>query len=139
MDTLPMPNSNVTEFLRRAKNSGDYAAMLTAIVLGADPHCYHDKYSVIACAIDGITKGEVGPEFLSALIKLGTRIDGKICHEDMPPLQYAITAQHFDTVKILLDSGASPNAVDKVGNTALHYVVGTPNMPACWSHGTSGE
>ncbi|KAJ5319727.1 hypothetical protein N7508_000010 [Penicillium antarcticum] len=39
------------------------------------------------------------------------------------PLHIAITRGHFAAVRLLLDRGADPNAVDGTGSTALHAAV----------------
>jgi len=58
------------------------------------------------------------------LLKRGADVNARTTNKAVTPLHLACRAKDMDRVRLLLDHGADPNAVDEDGGTPLHRVVG---------------
>ena len=61
-------------------------------------------------------------EIISKLINAGA-YPNTICRDGTPVLYFALNTETMDIAKLLLDSGANVNFLDKEGNTCLHNAV----------------
>lgn len=69
---------------------------------------------------------------IRALREFGCEVDVKGTEAASTPLIGAASWGYGEAVGALLAAGASPNAMDRDGNTALHYIV------MCWQVGWGG-
>lgn len=63
------------------------------------------------------------------LLANGADIEAQAYWTGLTPLHYAVIRQYITVAEVLLDSGANINAIDDIGQTALHHAVGPEHEP----------
>ncbi|XP_029649365.1 poly [ADP-ribose] polymerase tankyrase-1-like [Octopus sinensis] len=77
-------------------------------------------------------------QVVDILIRKGALVNEKTRESFLTPLHIAADKSHYDVMDILLKHGAQVNALDSLGQTALHRVAKQGNVQACrllLSHG----
>lgn len=77
-------------------------------------------------------------QVVETLLRKGALINEKTREYFLTPLHIAADKSHYDVMDILLKQGAQVNALDSLGQTALHRVAQQGNVQACrllLSHG----
>lgn len=78
-------------------------------------------------------------ELAALLIKHGARLEAPEGQDEWPPLRVAVNFRQHDIVRLLLEKGAKPNALDAQGKTALYVLFnkrllpGPPETETLWS------
>ncbi|MDE2686611.1 MAG: ankyrin repeat domain-containing protein [Chloroflexota bacterium] len=70
-----------------------------------------------------------GAEITLLLLDYGADIEAQAYWSGLTPLHYAVIRRDLTAAEALLDSGANINAIDDIGQTALHHAVGPEHEP----------
>jgi ankyrin repeat protein len=106
--------------LSMAVLSGDADVTRLLLAKGADPNRRMNLIGMFPASPLMSAVGFGDAPLIAMLAKSGAKVDERD-PDQLTLLHWAVIANHPDAAKALIAAGASPNVVDKVGYTPLHY------------------